>query len=237
MTNNIKETHSVGNFMQKIIKSSLTIFSTLAIFALFFYGMDYDKYLPAVEDSQVTSISIISEADTHSSSIFKQPKDIPTPPVTPVTSIDWSRVNIDKVEVYKSKRRMDLLENGKVIRSYPIRLGFTPKGHKTTEGDGKTPEGKYTLDWRNPNSQFYKSLHISYPNKADTSQAQARGVSAGGDIMIHGTAKKTTGSEGQPFYNYLPKGDWTFGCVSVTNKNMDEIWNNVKNGTPIEIFP
>ncbi len=83
---------------------------------------------------------------------------------TSVQTVDWSAVEIDRVEVYKSKRLLQVLDDDKVIKTYKMRLGFAPTGHKTTEGDGKTPEGQYVLDWRNPNSQFYKSLHISYPN-------------------------------------------------------------------------
>ena len=110
-------------------------------------------------------------------------------PLTPV-QIENIKQNspINLVKVLKSKRQVQLLHDNQIIRSYPMRLGFNPIGHKTQEGDGKTPEGRYTLDWRNPNSQFYKSLHISYPNQTDLAQAKARGVSAGGDVMIHGSA-------------------------------------------------
>lgn len=156
---------------------------------------------------------------------------------TSVQTVDWSAVEIDRVEVYKSKRLLQVLDDDKVIKTYKMRLGFAPTGHKTIEGDGKTPEGQYVLDWRNPNSQFYKSLHISYPNADDLAQAKTRGVSAGGDVMIHGSAKSLGGSEGQPLYGYMPKADWTWGCVAVSNQDMDELWKNVKDGTVIEIFP
>lgn len=151
--------------------------------------------------------------------------------------VDWQHVEVDKVEVYKSKRELKLLQQGQVIKTYKMRLGFEPIGHKTTEGDGKTPEGLYQLDWRNPNSQFYKSLHISYPNAQDRVQAKNRGVSAGGDVMIHGSMKALGGAKGQPLYQYLPTKDWTWGCIAVSNQDMDELWENIKNGTPIEIFP
>ncbi len=138
----------------------------------------------------------------------------------------------DKVVVYKSKRQLQLLRAGKVLRTYRIALGDNPKGHKRQEGDEKTPEGAYVLDWRNPNSRYYKSIHISYPNAQDQQQARRRGVSPGGDIMVHGRNGPTV----------LPDGtwkwkDWTDGCIAVTNTEMDEIWKMVKNGTPIHINP
>ena len=164
---------------------------------------------------------------------------LPSAPSQKTTAlhIDWQQVAIDEVRVYKAKRQVQVLQNGTVIKTYAMRLGFAPIGHKTTEGDGKTPEGSYTLDWRNPNSLFYKSLHISYPNANDTAQAQARGVSAGGDVMIHGSSNLPQGKPQQAMYDYLPREDWTHGCVSVSNQDMDELWANVKNGTKIGIYP
>ena len=164
---------------------------------------------------------------------------LPSAPSQKTTAlhIDWQQVAIDEVRVYKAKRQVQVLQNGTVIKTYAMRLGFAPIGHKTTEGDGKTPEGSYTLDWRNPNSLFYKSLHISYPNANDTAQAQARGVSAGGDVMIHGSSNLPQGKPQQALYDYLPREDWTHGCVAVSNQDMDELWANVKNGTKIVIFP
>ena len=164
---------------------------------------------------------------------------LPSAPSQKTTAlhIDWQRVAIDEVRVYKAKRQVQVLQNGTVIKTYAMRLGFAPIGHKTTEGDGKTPEGSYTLDWRNPNSLFYKSLHISYPNANDTAQAQARGVSAGGDVMIHGSSNLPQGKPQQALYDYLPREDWTHGCVAVSNQDMDELWANVKNGTKIGIYP
>lgn len=163
---------------------------------------------------------------------------LPSPAATKTTvqNVDWQRVKIDEVRVYKSQRELQVLQKGKVIKTYAMRLGFNPIGHKTTEGDGKTPEGEYLLDWRNPNSQFYKSLHISYPNKHDKAQAEARGVSAGGDVMIHGSSKLQA-KPGQALYDYIPREDWTHGCVAVSNQDMDELWNNIKNGTKIVIYP
>lgn len=146
---------------------------------------------------------------------------------------------IDKIKVYKSKRYLELVSNGQVMQRYPIRLGFEPTGHKLTEGDGKTPEGIYTLDWRNPNSQFYKSLHVSYPDQQDQAEAATHGVKAGSNIMIHGSfpVRGKLLESGKPFYNYMPQQDWTLGCIAVTNAAMDDIWTRVKTGTLIEIVP
>ncbi len=144
---------------------------------------------------------------------------------------------ITRVIVYKAERRLELLHHNQLITSYSMRLGFDPMGHKVKEGDGKTPEGSYVIDWRNPNSQFYKSLHISYPNAQDKAKAQALGVSAGGDIMIHSSANNRQIQALPKMMKYMPRNDWTWGCIAVKNVDMDEIWKLVDNGTPIIIFP
>ncbi|MGB0960190.1 MAG: L,D-transpeptidase family protein [Halocynthiibacter sp.] len=131
------------------------------------------------------------------------------------------------IVVNKADRKMYLLHEGKVLRSYRVDLGKTPVGDKEFEGDGKTPEGTYIINRRNPNSAFYLSLGISYPNRQDIAEARALGKKPGGDIFIHGGPR--------PFD---PKGkDWTWGCISVSNKEMREIYAMVKNGTPISIYP
>lgn len=139
--------------------------------------------------------------------------------------------SIDKVIIEKYKRTLSLTSKGKVIKAYKIALGFDPQGHKTREGDGKTPEGVYKIDWRQHSKDFHKSLHISYPNAEDKRHAQKSGHSPGGAIMIHGLGK----------FNFLGKvhveQDWTLGCVAVTNEEIDQIWDRVPNGTPIEILP
>ena len=144
---------------------------------------------------------------------------------------------ITEVKVYKAERKVQLLHHEQVIRSYVMRLGFDPLGHKVQEGDGKTPEGRYTLDWRNPQSAFYKSLHISYPNEKDKRKADQLGVSAGGDVMIHGSATTAQVQKLSSLMQYLPKSDWTWGCIAVRNVDMDEIWKLVDDGTAIEIYP
>lgn len=131
----------------------------------------------------------------------------------------------DAIRVYKAQRRMELLRGGRVISTYRIALGDAPVGHKRQQGDEKTPEGDYRITYRNARSRFHLSLRISYPDEADRRQARARGVDPGGDIMIHGATP--------PGY----RGDWTDGCIAVTNLEMDEIWRRVPAGTPIRIMP
>jgi len=138
----------------------------------------------------------------------------------------------DQVIVSKSERTLTLLSQSKVLRTYKIALGGTPIGAKEQEGDHKTPEGHYILDRRNAKSRFYKSIHVSYPNELDRRRAAERGVSPGGDIMVHGLPNGF-GWLGATHRNM----DWTDGCVAVTNAEMDEIWEFVPDGTPIEIRP
>jgi murein L,D-transpeptidase YafK len=164
----------------------------------------------------------------------RQPDVLIGQPVAQLNHRAIAALPITKIRVYKAQRYLDLLHEDQVVRRYPIRLGFNPVGHKAIEGDGKTPEGSYQIDWRNANSSFYKSLHISYPNQQDTQRAHQLGVSAGGDIMIHGSAPRL-GAKGQPLYHYMPGKDWTLGCIAVSNAAMDDIWQLVKNGTTIEI--
>jgi len=141
-------------------------------------------------------------------------------------------VGIDRVVLYKHERKLVLLSQEKELRSYKVALGSEPIGPKTRQGDHRTPEGLYTLDSRNPNSHFYKAFHISYPSSKDVAVAKKSGVSAGGDIMLHGLPKA---------YAWVGKAhvlhDWTDGCIAVTNEEMDEIWKLVRVGTPIEIKP
>lgn len=131
----------------------------------------------------------------------------------------------DAIRVFKSTRRMELLRDGKVLRSYRIALGDAPVGHKRQQGDERTPEGDYRITYRNAQSRFHLSLRVSYPNQADRAQAAKRGVDPGGDIMIHGSTP--------PGY----AGDWTDGCIAVTNAQIEEVWRLVPTGTPIHINP
>ena len=142
------------------------------------------------------------------------------------------RKKADKVVVFKAERKMWLMHNQQVIASYAIALGAEPEGHKKQEGDERTPEGNYTLDWRNAQSSCYKSLHISYPNEADKTNAQQLGVSPGGMVMIHGLHPSVAW-----LGSWHTVWDWTDGCVAVSNDEMDEIWQMVPDGTPMELKP
>jgi murein L,D-transpeptidase YafK len=140
----------------------------------------------------------------------------------------------DKVLVKKSERKLYLLKDGQPIRTYRVSLGVNPKGHKERQGDNRTPEGLYYINGRNPGSRFYKALHISYPNAKDRVEAAMRGVSPGGQIMIHG---QPAASRIQDLQDVLRGADWTAGCIAVTNAEIEEIWGYTTNGTPIEIQP
>jgi len=143
-----------------------------------------------------------------------------------------SILSADKVLVIKSERKMILLNNGAVIKTYPIMLGQNPVGHKQERGDDRTPEGEYVLRGRNPQSRYHRSIHISYPNKADEEAARKKGVDPGRYIAIHGLPEKSEEAE----WDYIER-DWTDGCIAVTNEQIEEIWELVKDGTPIVIKP
>lgn len=132
---------------------------------------------------------------------------------------------VDRVVVNKTRREMLLLSGESVVRSYRVALGRDPFGHKQREGDGRTPEGRYLIDRRNPKSKYHLSLHISYPNDADRERAEQAGVDPGGDIMIHGLKAGVD----------HPHVDWTQGCIAVTDPEIAEIWDLVADGTPVEI--
>ncbi len=139
---------------------------------------------------------------------------------------------IELVRLDKSERRLELVSRGVVVASYDVALGSAPVGAKRRQGDGRTPEGRYRIDWRKRDSDYHRALHISYPNAEDRAHARANAVDPGGAIMIHG----------------LPNGlgligsahtlvDWTDGCIAVTNAEIEEIWEWVEDGVPIEIQP
>ncbi|MFP4328078.1 MAG: murein L,D-transpeptidase family protein [Paracoccaceae bacterium] len=134
---------------------------------------------------------------------------------------------VTRVVVHKDARKMFLLHHDQVLRSYDVGLGFAPRGHKQRRGDGRTPEGEYFIDRRNPNSEFHLSIGISYPAPHDRMAASEAGVDPGGDIFIHGRP-----------WEYRQGGrDWTAGCIAVTNREMEDIYAMVRNGTPISIYP
>ena len=141
-------------------------------------------------------------------------------------------VVIDKLVVKKSERKLEVWSADQMIKSYKIALGSNPIGKKTREGDGKTPEGSYTIHDKNPHSAYHLNLGISYPNSADKEVASKMGLSPGGHIKIHGL-KNGIGWLGK-FRRFL---DWTNGCVAVTNSEMEELYSRVEIGTPILIMP
>lgn len=138
----------------------------------------------------------------------------------------------DRVVVEKAKRKLHLLRDNKIFRSFRITLGISPVGHKEKEGDFKTPEGQYRLDNRNSDSDFFLAIHVSYPNGQDKRDARANGVPPGGQIMIHGQPNNPTYS-----VTYYKTQDWTNGCIAVSNSDMIDIWLMTPNDIPIEIRP
>ncbi|SRR6266496_956870 len=138
----------------------------------------------------------------------------------------------DRIIVHKKARTMELMHARQVLKSYKIALGGEPVGAKTRQGDHRTPEGVYLIDSRNAESKFHRSLHISYPNMADREHARKLGISAGGDVFIHGLPN------GYGFVGPAHRArDWTDGCIAVTDQEIEEIWKLVDNGTPVEIRP
>lgn len=135
---------------------------------------------------------------------------------------------VTRVIVSKEDRRLFLMHHDRVLRNYPVELGFAPQGHKRVEGDGKTPEGHYYIDRHNPRSAFHLSIGISYPNQQDRKVAREIGKSPGGDIFIHGRPN------GKPRRN---DPDWTEGCVSLKNRHMEWVYAMVRTRTPITILP
>jgi murein L,D-transpeptidase YafK len=169
------------------------------------------------------SLTLVAVLGVLTASLFL-PRDKVALPAPPLTG------TVDRIVIEKAARRMQLWQGGGVVRSYRIALGFAPEGDKLRQGDGRTPEGTFTIDRRNDQSAFHLSLGLDYPQEDDLIRAAAGGYSPGGDIFIHG----------QP--NALPErfklgGDWTAGCIAVTNVEMREIWAVTPVGTPVEIRP
>lgn len=152
------------------------------------------------------------------------------PAVPVVASEPGARPNL--LVVKKSERKLYLMNDDQVLKSYDISLGRVPIGRKVREGDLRTPEGSYTLDWKHPNSRFYRAFHISYPNEDDRQRARKRGFSPGGDIMLHGLPNNVG-----PLIYRVKGRDWTAGCIAVSNEVMDEIWDTVAVNTRIDILP
>jgi len=138
----------------------------------------------------------------------------------------------DRIVVVKSERKLYLMKEGRSLKEMDIALGLSPSGHKIRSGDSRTPEGVYTLDARNPDSDFFLSMHVSYPNQADLARAADLGVDPGGQIMIHGLPNQLRFDE-----SYYFGRDWTDGCIAVSNADMIDIWLMTPDMTPIEIRP
>ena len=144
-------------------------------------------------------------------------------------------VMAEKVIVKKSTRMLYLSARGEIYKKYHVSLGIMPEGAKEIEGDMRTPEGVYTLDYRQESNLYNKSIHISYPNEKDKTKAKELNASAGGMIMIHGTPSNWSLS---PIGDWMPiLMDWTEGCIALSNDDMEEVWERTKNGTPIYIIP
>jgi murein L,D-transpeptidase YafK len=137
-----------------------------------------------------------------------------------------------RVVVHKSARRLELLRGGEVLRSYRIALGLAPQGHKERAGDFRTPEGRYMLTRRNPRSDFFLSIQVSYPSAEDIRRARKNGLDPGGAIMIHGMPNRLRHDP-----DYYLKRDWTDGCIAVSNSDMVEIWLLTQDDIPIDILP
>jgi murein L,D-transpeptidase YafK len=138
----------------------------------------------------------------------------------------------DSVLILKKDHLMELLAGGKAIRTYKVALGQGGLAPKERQGDGRTPEDHYIIDARYAASEYHRALHISYPNAEDRKRAAKLGVAPGGSIMIHGlpNGKGWVGASHRLY-------DWTLGCIAVTDPEIEEIWNLVPVGTPVEIRP
>lgn len=205
-------------FPKQPVKKKLLILSGILLLlggGYVFYSRNRPSAgLPAIGSSHVVGLS------PRQQSLLRQP-------VLPLGS------EIAKLVVRKADREMDAYDaRGHLLKTYPVALGFSPVGHKQFEGDGKTPEGRYTINSRNPNSSYHKNLGISYPNAADRARAAAQGKSAGGDIKIHGLRNGLGGIGAQHL-----RRDWTHGCIAVTNGEIDELYALVKSQAEIEILP
>lgn len=199
--------------MNKLIKIILLIAGLIMATALAFYSMQ-NKEITRIMPKQLL------EGEIEASPMVKNFEPLP------------EGVEITRLMVLKGQRQMLAYNEDKLIKIYPISLGFNPIGHKQFEGDGKTPEGIYTINERNKNSSYHKNLGISYPNSQDKAFAEAQGKSAGGLIKIHGL-RNGFGDIGR---NHLLR-DWTHGCIAVTNEEIDELFSSVIHRAEIEIKP
>lgn len=182
------------------------------------------------------ALTLVGSADSVRASATSSRAVSPTVPAAVSDSATRSlfdpRVRVDSILVEKAAHRLSLFQRGRVTRSYVVALGQQPVGDKVRRGDMRTPEGRFTIEARNPQSRFHRALRISYPDAAHRERARKLGVSPGGDIMIHGLPPKQAwvGAAHRDF-------DWTEGCIALTNEEIEEIWSAVPIGTPIHILP
>jgi murein L,D-transpeptidase YafK len=170
----------------------------------------------------LTALALLTTIATHAGDSLRSIPPVPT----------RAAALADSIVLSKTERRLTLYLQGLPVRTYKVALGRTPEGPKVRRGDGRTPEGLYYINTHNPRSKYHLSLRISYPSARDRAVASKRGVSPGGDIMIHGLPRR--------FANVGAlhrQQDWTEGCVAVTNAEIEEIWRAVPDGTPILILP
>ncbi len=150
----------------------------------------------------------------------------------PGQSSSFGMPKVDKVVVSKSHYSLSLYSREQLVKRYWVALSPNPRGHKQQEGDKRTPEGTYLLDYKKPDTAYYKAIHISYPNEQDRAEAAAKGLNPGGMILIHGQPNRlaSTGTNLQP-------SNWTDGCIALLNTDMDELWHAIEPGTLIHILP
>jgi murein L,D-transpeptidase YafK len=186
---------------------------------------------PTAERQPLTASLLLAIALIAGSTAARAESPLPSSALlTP--SVEPALPMADRVLVNKSERTLQLLRNGEVLRTYKVALGLRPEGHKEFEGDFRTPEGVYHLSRRNPNSEYFLSIQIDYPNERDIARARRQGVRPGGAIMIHGQPNMPRKPR-----DYYSNVDWTEGCIAVSNSDMVEIWLMTPPDTPIEIKP
>ena len=193
--------------------------------------------LPAANAAPLATVASNSAA-YNSGSFSSVSGNVPNVPVASPPATDFGAGSsgsfemAEKVLVDKSERKLVLLRRGRVIKEYPIKLGLNPYGHKQREGDFRTPEGTYELVARNPRSEIFLSIKISYPNREDAAVASEAGFSPGGLIMIHGQPNVPKRSA-----EHYATRDWTDGCIALSNADMVDVWMRTTVGIPIEIRP
>ncbi len=199
----------------------------------------------AISQMALADVASADSASADSASADPASADVATPNVASATVLGSSATSsviqpgpmatmptADRVVVYKGDHKMLLMQGDSILRSYKIALGLNPVGHKERAGDFRTPEGRYRLTRRNPRSDFFLSIQVSYPNDTDVKNARRNGWESGGSIMIHGLPNQLKHTP-----TYYTSSDWTDGCIAVSNSDMLEIWLLTVDNAPIEILP